>query len=594
MCGIVGFIGKTPEKVLLEGLKRLEYRGYDSAGIALKFPDKIELFKAKGEIKNLEKIVPEQTSAHIGIGHTRWATHGKPDEINAHPHISSDKKWAVVHNGIIENYIELKTKLNGFGYDFYSETDTETVAKLIEYYYKNDNDAISVLNKAVSALKGSYALGIINKGKDGIYFAKNKSPLFIAKCGNEVMLASDIICFKGFAEEYYPISDGMFGYASENGIEFYDSLSRIEVSPVPLNLGDYNNLNTYKHFMLKEIFETKTAIKNIIEYYSVKNNRDKFENFDISKINRVKFIGCGTAYHACLLGADMLRRKVGIDSDAYVASEFRYQNVCVDEKTMVVLVSQSGETADTLAAFELAKENGAFTVAIVNVEYSTLAKGADVYFPIKAGVEIAVASTKAFSAQLSVLNIFAGIMGEKFGKTGDVLADVKKLYECFDYGNINDFKLLADVLRYNDSLFMIGRGDDYYIAQEASLKIKETSYINSNTYYAGELKHGFLALIDEQTYVVVFATDKNVFTKTLCNAEEAKARGAKIILFTCFDLSDADAENFYYIIKVKDIENSLQSVLNIVPWQIIAYYTSINKGINPDKPRNLAKSVTVE
>ena len=499
-----------------------------------------------------------------------------------------------MHNGIIENYIELKEKLTRHGYTFYSETDTETIAKLLEYYFKDDTDVISVLNKTVSALKGSYALGILNKEKDGIYFAKNKSPLFIAKCGKEVMLASDIICFKSFAEEYYQITDGVFGYASENGIEFYDSLGKTEVDPVKLDLGDYNNLNTYKHFMLKEIFETKTAIKNIIEYYSEKNNRDKFKDFDLSKINRVKFIGCGTAYHACLLGADMFRNKTGIDADAYVASEFRYQNVGVDGKTMAVLVSQSGETADTLAAFELAKAKGAFTVAIVNVEYSTLSKKADVYFPIKAGVEIAVASTKAFSAQLSVLNIFAGLVAEKLGKNADSLADVKKLYDSFDYGNINDFKLLADVLRYNDSLFMIGRGDDYYIAQEASLKIKETSYINSNTYYAGELKHGFLALIDDATYVIVFATDKNVFTKTVCNAEEAKARGAKIILFTCFDLSEADAENFYYVIKVKELGNSLQTVLNIVPWQIIAYYTSINKGINPDKPRNLAKSVTVE
>ncbi|MBR0189585.1 MAG: SIS domain-containing protein [Clostridia bacterium] len=305
-------------------------------------------------------------------------------------------------------------------------------------------------------------------------------------------------------------------------------------------------------------------------------------------------MGCGTAYHACLLGAEMLREKTGIEANVYVASEFRYKSANFGDDTAVILVSQSGETADTLAAYELAREKGAFTIAIVNVEYSTLAQKADVYFPIKAGVEIAVASTKAFSAQLSVLNILSGIFAEKLGKDCDPLAEVKKLAEAFDYGNINDYKLLADVLRFNENLFMIGRGSDYYIAQEASLKIKETSYINSNTYYAGELKHGFLALIENGTYVIVFATDKNVFTKTICNAEEAKARGGKIILFTCFDVSEADAENFYYVIKVKELGNSLQAVLNIVPWQIIAYYTSINKGINPDKPRNLAKSVTVE
>lgn len=594
MCGIVGFIGKKPERVLLEGLKKLEYRGYDSAGIALKKDNVIDLFKAKGEIKNLEKIIPSDTGSETGIGHTRWATHGKPDETNAHPHVSSDKKWAVVHNGIIENYIELKAKLVGLGFDFYSETDTETIAKLLEFYSGKGDDEMSALNKTISALNGSFALGILNKNKDGIFFAKNKSPLFIAKSKDEIMLASDIICFKGFAEEYYPISDGMYGYADKNGIKLFDSLGETEVQPIALNLGEYDNMNIYKHFMIKEIFETKTTINNIIEYYSEKSNRDRLNGADVSKFKKVKFIGCGTAYHACLLGAEMLREKTGIEASVYVASEFRYQSANFGDDTAVILVSQSGETADTLAAYELAKEKGAFTIAIVNVEYSTLAQKADVYFPIKAGVEIAVASTKAFSAQLSVLNIFAGIFAEKLGFDCDSLADVKKLAETFDYGNINDFKLLADVLRFNDDLYMIGRGSDYYIAQEASLKIKETSYINSNTYYAGELKHGFLALIEDGAYVIVFATNKNVFTKTICNAEEAKARGGKIILFTCFDVSEADAENFYYVIKIKELDNSLQAVLNIVPWQIIAYYTSINKGINPDKPRNLAKSVTVE
>lgn len=594
MCGIVGFIGKEPERVLTDGLKRLEYRGYDSAGIAIKAADNIRLFKAKGEIKNLEKIIVPTVGADTGIGHTRWATHGKPDEINAHPHLSGDKTWAVVHNGIIENYTELKNKLTGFGYDFYSETDTETIAKLLEYYFAKDGEELSALNKTVSAIKGSFALGIVKKDKGGFYFAKNKSPLFIAKSGDEVMLASDVICFKGFAEEYYPLTDGIFGYATREKITFYDKLGETHVSPVALTLCEYDNLNTYKHYMIKEIFDTKTALKNVIEYYSEKLNRDRIEKDALNRIRRVKFVGCGTAYHACLLGAETFFEKTGIEANAFVASEFRYGNVKLDRDTMVVFVSQSGETADTLAAFELAKEGGAFTVAIVNVEYSSLAKRADVCFPIKAGVEIAVASTKAFSAQLSVLNVFAGIVAEKLGKAVEPLSDLKKLYDEFEYGNLNNLKLLADVLRYNDNLFMIGRGNDYYVAQEASLKIKETSYINSNTYYAGELKHGFLALIDEQTYVITFATDKKVFSKTLCNAEEAKARGGKVILCTCFDISPSDAENFYYILKVKELGNSLQSVLNIVPWQIIAYYISINKGINPDKPRNLAKSVTVE
>lgn len=592
MCGIVGYIGETPEKILVDKLKRLEYRGYDSAGIAVGKVGDIKIYKAKGEIKNLENIIVSDPSAEIGIGHTRWATHGKPDETNAHPHVSSDNAWSVVHNGIIENYSALKEKLTQKGYAFYSETDTETIAKLLEYYY--DGDYLTAVNKTVSALKGSFALGIINSAKDGIFFAKNKSPLYIAKKGEKVMLASDIICFKGFAEEYYAISDGIYGYADKNGITFYDSIGETVLQPCSLDLTAYDETNKYKHFMLKEIYETKIAIKNILEYYTTVNIGDLLSDIDFAKIKRIKFVGCGTAYHACLLGALTVEEKTGLECGAYVASEFRYSDPKISEDTLVVLISQSGETADTLAALEIAGTKGAYTVAIVNVEYSTLAKSADAYLPIKAGVEIAVASTKAFCAQLVVLEIFAEILSEKFGIKRASLDNVKKLYDNFDYGNVNDYKLLADILRYNDRLFMIGRGRDYCIAQEASLKIKETSYINSDTYYAGELKHGFLALIDQDTYVIVFATQKNVLQKTLCNAEEARARGAKIILFTCFDLEPSDTENFYYVIKIKNIESSLQSVLSIVPWQIIAYYTSVNKGINPDKPRNLAKSVTVE
>ena len=594
MCGIVGYIGKEPSKILINKLKKLEYRGYDSAGIAVGSVNNIRIFKAVGEIKNLEKTVVPAKDAAFGIGHTRWATHGKPDETNAHPHLSSDRKWIVVHNGIIENYAVLKEKLSGKGYAFYSETDTEVIAKLLEYYSGKTCGDLNIIAETLAALKGSFALGIINAEKDGIYFAKNKSPLFIARNGENVMLASDIICFKGFAEEYYALPDGVFGFADKNGIKFFDSIGETDIKPCMLDLDEYDDLNKYKHFMLKEIYETKNAVKNILEYYSGINIDKVFSGCDFGKIKRIKFVGCGTAYHACLLGAIAVEEKTGIECGAFVASEFRYSDPKISEDTLVVLISQSGETADTLAALEQAKVKGAYTVAIVNVEYSTLKKGAHAYLPIKAGVEIAVASTKAFSAQLVVLEIFAEMLAEKFGIKRANFEGVRKLYENFDYGNVNSYKLIADALRYNDRLFMIGRGRDYCIAQEASLKIKETSYINSDTYYAGELKHGFLALIDEQTYVIVFATQKNVLQKTLCNAEEARARGAKIILFTCFDLDQSETENFYYVIKIKEIDGGLQNVLSIVPWQIIAYYTSVSKGINPDKPRNLAKSVTVE
>lgn len=593
MCGIVGFIGDNTERKLIEGLKKLEYRGYDSAGIAIHEKENIAVYKSKGEIKNLEKILHFDSKAKSGIGHTRWATHGKPDEINAHPHASNDKRWMVVHNGIIENYSKLKTKLLSLNYNFYSETDTETVANLLQYYSEKIKNDIKVLKETVSAIKGSYALGIINDKKSGIFFAKNKSPLFIAKNGKEVMLASDIICFKGFSDYYYELKDGIFGYADVDQISFYDNIGKTELKPTKLDLKEYSELNFYKHFMIKEIFDTKSAIKNVIEYYSSSKILECLKKINFNTIKKVKFVGCGTAYHACLIGAKMFEEKTDIEAEACVASEFRYSNPKVDKNTVVVLVSQSGETADTLAAFDLAKEKKCYTVSIVNVEYSTLAKKTDICLPIKAGVEIAVASTKAFSSQLIVLNIFASAVSFYLGNSQSPLKDAEELYNEFEYGDQNDFKLLADVFRYNDKLFMIGRGKDYFIASEASLKIKETSYINSDTYYAGELKHGFLALINEDTYVVVFATEKNVLSKTICNAEEVRARGAKVILFTCFD-EFINSENFYYVIKVKEIDNSLQTVMNIVPWQIIAYYTSVNKGINPDKPRNLAKSVTVE
>ena len=592
MCGIVGFLGQNVEKTLIDKLKKLENRGYDSAGIAVKTKNDIKIFKSKGEIKNLENKVEIQSDAILGIGHTRWATHGKPDELNAHPHCSNSEKWSVVHNGIIENYLYLKEKLIQKGYKFISETDTETVANLLDFY--DCGDDLLTVQKVCSAVSGSYAFAIINNLTNTIYFAKNKSPLYISKNENEIMIASDITCFYNFSNCYYQLPDGVMGYAENSKICFYDKFGKVDLKQVEMDLNCYENHNTYKHFMLKEIYETKLAIKNIIEFYSQNDVKNCLDKIDVQKINKIKLIGCGTAYHAALVGAKMIEESLGVECRATVASEFRYSNPIIDENSLIILISQSGETADTLAAFEIAKEKGAKTLAIVNVEYSTLAKLADVYLPIKAGVEVAVASTKAYSAQLTVLYLLSLFLAQKKNKLKFSMDEVVKLYEQIEFNSVNDFKLLADVLRYNDRLFMIGRGNDYFTALEASLKIKETSYVNIDTYYAGELKHGFLALIEQDTYLIAFATDKNVFTKTISNAEEAKARGAKVILFTCFELSETEKENFYYVIKVKDIKSPLQCVINILPWQLIAYYISIGKGINPDKPRNLAKSVTVE
>lgn len=598
MCGIVGYFGKeNVEETLISKLKLLEYRGYDSAGIAVKCGSEVKLTKAIGEIKNLEAVMQPLEGAYLGIAHTRWATHGKPSEDNAHPHVSENSDWTIVHNGIIENYEQLKTKLVKSGYHFYSDTDTEIVAKLLEYYRKkvtiaNNHEA---LIRCCSRLEGSYALAVINRNQDKIYFAKNKSPLYCALNGEEFMLASDPICFAGFAKEYYALKDKEFGYYMKDRLVFFNDLNaQIEKKPVKLDASAYDLRNDYPHFMIKEINESKRVLENIRDYYSEGTPLKALEKVDWEKIDDIKIVGCGTAFHAGLLGANIIEKFLGIECNAYVGSEFRYKNPKIGERSLVILVSQSGETADTLAALEIAREKGAVSVAVVNVEYSALAKSADIALPIKAGVEIAVASTKAYIAQISVLYILAVKIASLKFKSGYSLGALDKVINAIGGEDEQELKYIANKLQYKNDLYMIGRGDDYCTAQEACLKIKETSYINANTYFAGELKHGFLALIEEKSYVIVFATEKDVLSKTLANAAEAKARGARLIVLTDIDLDEDTMKNFYHVLKVPKVDSPLQAIVNIIPWQKIAYYMSIGKGYNPDKPRNLAKSVTVE
>lgn len=593
MCGIVGYIGKNVESVIINKLKKLEYRGYDSAGIAVGSAEGYKVFKAKGEIKNLEKIVKQTVGADVGIGHTRWATHGKPDETNAHPHVSSDSEWALVHNGIIENYAEIKEKLIEKGLSFYSQTDSETVAKLLEYYPASEG--LIALNKVLSTLDGSYALAILHRGEKRIYFAKRKSPLYVAINGGEALLASDIICFGGFATEYYVIEDGEYGYTDGKEFVIKNEFGNVDKTPVKLSADFGSEENVYDHYMIKEIFDTKSALSTNYEYYSEESHYKKLYDLDLNNFDKVVFVGCGTAYHASLVGAKFFGTKLEVDCFTDVASEFRYSHPIINNRTIVFLISQSGETADTLAAYELAHNAGATTVAVVNVEYSTLAKSADITLPIKAGVEVAVASTKAYSTQLLTLYTAATVLEAKKKGVKPNLSEIKAFVDNFDYNGLDSFKEIAETLRYQQKIFMIGRGVDYCTANEAGLKVKETSYLNSDIYYAGELKHGFLALIEDMTYVVVFATEKEVLYKTLSNAEEAYSRGAKLILFTCFDGIDKEfTDKCEFVVKVREIGCGLQAIENIVPWQFIAYYTSVSKGINPDKPRNLAKSVTVE
>ena len=598
MCGIVGYFGKeNVEKTLLKKLKLLEYRGYDSAGIAVKSGDNIKITKALGEIKNLESSIEYLDGATLGIAHTRWATHGRPSTENAHPHVSENTDWAIVHNGIIENYEQLKTKLCQSGYRFYSATDTEIIAKLLEYYRKKGTIANNheALIRSCSKLEGSYALAVINKKQNKIYFAKNRSPLYCAINGEEFMLASDPICFSGFANEYYALKDKDFGYYAKDKLVFFNDLNaQIEIEPIPLDCDTFDIENDFPHYMIKEINESKKVLSAIKDYYSQSGKLDALEKIDWNAISGVKIVGCGTAYHAGLLGANIFEKALGFECSAFVASEFRYKDPKINANTVVILVSQSGETADTLAALDLSKRKGAKTIAVVNVEYSTLAKSAEISMPIKAGVEIAVASTKAYVAQIAVLFLLAQKIAQiKFGKVLSFNA-FDELSSAVLNEDETRLKYIANKLQYQEALFMIGRGDDYCTAQEACLKIKETSYINANTYFAGELKHGFLALISSGTYVIVFATEKGVLSKTLANAAEAQARGAKLILLTNEDIDDETASKFSEIIKVPFVHSDLQAIANVIPWQKIAYYMAINKGYNPDKPRNLAKSVTVE
>ncbi|MBE7087488.1 MAG: glutamine--fructose-6-phosphate transaminase (isomerizing) [Clostridiales bacterium] len=592
MCGIVGFVGSGVDSVLINKLKDLEYRGYDSAGMALSNVKKVKVFKAKGEIFNLEKKIKPLRKACLGIAHTRWATHGRPDEINAHPHYSKSKKWFVVHNGIIENYALLKNVLLKKGYDFYSNTDTEIIAKLFDEYTYSDD--FKTFESVVKCLRGSFAIAVIKKGSNKIFFAKNKSPLYIAKSEKSVMIASDVACFCGFSDNYVEINDGEYGYVFEG--EIFVKNKRCEVQKIlkDLSVSDYVCRDGASHNMIREIFETKDCIKSILEKYSDCSGYLSLLKSNPNKIKSIKIVGCGTAYNSSLIGADILKNQLNIDCTAVIASEFRYNPPYFDKNTLFIFVSQSGETADTISAFDFAKQNGVFSIGIINVSHSTLAKKVDVFFPTCAGREIAVASTKAYSCQIVVFKVIAKLLKFYLKNEKYDLTDIKSLYEDLSFGDCKLERQVADIVKKKDKLFMIGRGLDYYTALETSLKIKETCYVNCDTYYAGELKHGFLALIENDFLVVVFATQKTIFEKTLSNAEEAYSRGAKLILFTCFEVDDITAQKFYKIIKVPSVNSELQTVLNIVPWQLIAYYTSTAKGINPDKPRNLAKSVTVE
>ena len=606
MCGIVGYVGHGDTKeIILHGLKTLEYRGYDSSGMALMSDGEILVEKKAGRIENLEESMKEKNfSSEIGIGHTRWATHGVPSDRNSHPHYSMDKSVAVVHNGIIENYQVLRKELEEKGYIFSSDTDTEVISQLIQDMY--NGNILDTVSKVVKKLEGSYAVGVLHKNHpDELICAREHSPLVIGIGEKENFIASDISALLKYTKDVYYLEDGDIAVLKARSIEIFDRDEKPvtrEKKYIEWNLEQATKCG-YPHFMLKEIFEQPQAVKETFEK-RVHNGRVDFSDVlnyeDIKNINKIYIVACGTAYHAGLQGQFALQKIAKLDSIADIASEFRYNDPFIDEKTMVIFVSQSGETSDTLAALKEAKSKGALTIAVTNVVGSTISREAHKTIYTMAGPEIAVASTKAYTTQVTIFYLFALYMAElrkviSKEKYEEYLSEIKNMPEKIQdiLDNCEEIKTAAEYFKDRTNGFFIGRGLDYKVAVEASLKIKEVSYVHTEAFASGELKHGTIALIEEGTPVVVIATQKNLIDKSVSNIKEVKARGAYIITVGSDDEENLKnvSDNF---IGIPECNDMFSGFLSIVPLQLLAYYTSDAKGIDVDKPRNLAKSVTVE
>ena len=588
MCGIVGYAGrKNVIKNIMTGLKSLEYRGYDSSGIAYIKDGKINIIKKAGPIKNLESKLNYNDDASIGISHTRWATHGRADDINAHPH--KQGKITIVHNGIIENYDTLKKELEKEGYEFKTSTDTEVACAVIDKLYKETNDMISTLGKINEVLKGSYAFNIINDDiPDTIFGIRKDSPLIVGISNDGNMLASDIPAVLHITNKYVVLDNYDIVVLKDDSVKYYDRKGK-EISK---EIKEYNNSldtiskNGYDHFMLKEINEESEVVKKILNIYTEDNHVKNI--YDIRKYKNIDIVACGSASFAGQIGKYYIEKYANIRTNVYYASEYRYQRNFFDKDTLVILISQSGETADTLAALKLAKEHNIDTLAIVNRRDSSIAREADSVIYTEAGIEIAVATTKAYLAQVIILLLLA-IKDTK--EEYKVIEDIKLLPNLITkYINEYDYNAIANVLKDKEHVFYLGRGIDFYLSMEGSLKLKEISYIHSEAFQAGELKHGSISLIDEDFGVVSVVTDKTISDKTISNLKEVSARGAKIITIT--NIKD---ENFSdYKIEVDDYNEVLNPLTVIVPMQMLAYNVAKLRGCDIDKPRNLAKSVTVE
>ena len=603
MCGIVGYVGnKEAKKILLEGLTKLEYRGYDSAGFAVMNDNNIDCLKCKGRVKNLieDKSINEFTG-NLGIAHTRWATHGEPSTRNSHPHLDNEGKIAVVHNGIIENYVELKNFLLEKGYVFLSDTDTEVIPNLIDYYYKlnNNENFLKAVKQATDDLLGSYALEIISiYNPEEIIVTRKDSPLVVGKGVGENYICSDVPAVLSYTNVFYYLGEKEFAVITKNDIKFYNN--NLENISKDAKIVDWENSaadkGNFEDYMLKEIFEQPRKVEETFDIANLKGL--ELEKDYLKSINKIVIVACGTAKNAGTVAKNIFEALCRIETLVEVASEFRYRNPIIDNKTLAIFISQSGETADTIAALKLAKSKGAKTVAVTNVKGSSITREADFSIYTLAGPEIAVASTKAYTSQIALLTLMAMDFAEKLERVNkevieSIKAEIPEISSKINYvlENKEKYHDIAKDIINNRDVFFIGRGIDYAVAEEGALKLKEISYIHAESYSSGELKHGPIALIEKDVPVIGIITDEDLVEKSVSNMQEVISRGAKSIIVTNQEI---DSDNFNYVINIPKINKLLSPILSVIPLQLISYYAAKEKSLDVDKPRNLAKSVTVE
>jgi len=608
MCGIIGYVGReNAVPIIVDGLKKLEYRGYDSAGIAVYGKSGFDVVKQKGRLAALEerllqsRLAGSPLAGNMGIGHTRWATHGEPSDVNSHPHIGSRNKIAVVHNGIIENYKSLKERLEHWGVNFASQTDSEVIAQLAEHYYSGD--LMDAVIRVTNAVEGSYALGVMCADEPGtLIAAKKDNPLIIGVSAHGNFIASDVPAVLKHTNKVYYLNDKEIAVLKEGSVQFFnldgEPLEKA-VETVTWSM-DSAEKGGYQHFMLKEIMEQPKVLRDTIQSALMNgDNKNILDNLDVTRFNKIVITACGSAYNAGVVARYVFERLCRVSVEVELASEFRYKDAIIDEKTLVILVTQSGETADTIAAMREAKSKGAATLSIVNVVGSTIAKEADLCLFTAAGPEIAVATTKAFSAQLVLLYILAIRFAVKAGKLSPdeerkYLSEISSLPDKASsiLERVGSIQMYASICVGYRSIFFIGRNIDYAIALEGSLKLKEISYIHSEAYAGGELKHGTISLVEEDTLVVALSNCGRLYGKIMSNAEQVISRGAKVLLIG--NCKDAKESEKLFFISLPEVTELFSPSLSVIVLQLFSYYVAANKGLDIDKPRNLAKSVTVE